>query len=190
MKRTAGILALLIALAPSLAFAHPGHGGDIHTFSGGLMHPLTGLDHLLAAFAVGLWAVLSGMRRPWALPLVFVATMALAAIVTVGGFALPNAELMIAFSVVALGIFCAAAVRLPAAIALLVTALFGFAHGYAHGAEGGAASVYLAGMVVATAALHLAGMAAGWAAASLRLPVLARAAGALVAVAGAYVMVA
>ena len=52
-------LITLFALLPTLAFAHPGH--DILTSEGsflssalsGLMHPLTGLDHLMLALGMG-----------------------------------------------------------------------------------------------------------------------------------------
>ncbi|WP_260436657.1 HupE/UreJ family protein, partial [Pseudomonas aeruginosa] len=54
MKLPKLLAALALLAAPALAFAHPGHGE--HGLVAGLAHPLTGLDHLLAMFAVGLWA--------------------------------------------------------------------------------------------------------------------------------------
>jgi urease accessory protein len=189
MKRIASILTLLIAFAPTLAFAHPGHG-EVHTFAGGLAHPFTGLDHLLAAFAIGLWATLSGMRRPWILPLAFVCAMTLSALAGAAGWTLPDSELMIAFSVVVLGLLCATATQLPSIVGVAVVALFALAHGYAHGGEGGAAAPYIAGLITATAGLHLAGMATGYAAQSFGRPALARAAGIAIMLGGVYAVVA
>src|SRR2546423_13386583 len=56
-------LAVLLAAALPAA-AHPGHG-PISGFVAGVQHPLSGMDHLLAMIAVGLWAGLSGGRREW-----------------------------------------------------------------------------------------------------------------------------
>ena len=51
------LLATALALVPSLALAHPGLPGHTHGFADGVLHPLTGLDHVLAMVAVGfhLW---------------------------------------------------------------------------------------------------------------------------------------
>ena len=53
MKRFTVPTALLLLLASGTALAHPGHDGGL---AAGLAHPFTGLDHLLAMVAVGLWA--------------------------------------------------------------------------------------------------------------------------------------
>src|SRR5476651_2360126 len=66
---------LLIFLLPSLAQAHPGAPGHTHGFSNGLLHPLTGLDHICAMVAVGLWAAQRGGRALWLVPLTFVSIM-------------------------------------------------------------------------------------------------------------------
>ena len=58
MKR---ILPLLLILTPSVALAHPGHGIG---FLAGLEHPLTGMDHLLAMLAIGLWAAARSKLNP------------------------------------------------------------------------------------------------------------------------------
>ena len=64
-----------LILVPVLAQAHPGHGAA--GFTHGLIHPLGGLDHLLAMFAVGLWAAQKGGRALWALPAAFLGVMTL-----------------------------------------------------------------------------------------------------------------
>lgn len=48
------LTAAALLLAPALAFAHPGHGDN--GLVAGISHPLSGIDHLLAMVAVGLWA--------------------------------------------------------------------------------------------------------------------------------------
>jgi urease accessory protein len=66
MNKTRTCLLLLSGLALSLpAAAHPGHAET--GFAAGLLHPLTGLDHLLALLAVGLWSwPMAANCRAWA----------------------------------------------------------------------------------------------------------------------------
>lgn len=184
------LLTVTFVFAPTLAFAHGGAPGHTHTLLDGVLHPLNGLDHLLAAFAVGLWAVLSGMRRPWLVPLAFVATMAAATVFGASGVSLPRGEGMIAASVMALGLLCLFAPRLPVALGMALAAVFAVAHGYAHGVEGDASASYLVGLLASTAALHLAGMVSGYLALATERPALGRLAGAVIAVAGVYVLIA
>jgi urease accessory protein len=158
---------LLIFLVPSLAQAHPGAPGHTHGFSNGLLHPLTGLDHICAMVAVGLWAAQRGGRALWLVPLTFVSIMIVGGILGMGGVGIPYVEQGIAASVLVLGIFIAAAVRLPLAASMAIVGLFALFHGYAHGAEMPDSSSGLAygiGFVVATASLHLSGIALGIAA--------------------------
>ena len=55
------LVMLVTLLLPELALAHveAGAAGDGGFFSG-LKHPVTGLDHLVAMVAVGLWGELGG----------------------------------------------------------------------------------------------------------------------------------
>ena len=55
------LAAVLLLAASSTAFAHPGH--NVSGFAAGLMHPFSGLDHLLAMVAVGIWAAQGGGRE-------------------------------------------------------------------------------------------------------------------------------
>src|SRR3546814_2728149 len=66
-------VAVALVFVAGTASAHPGH--DVTGFTGGFVHPLGGLDHLLAMVAVGLWASQLGGRMPWALPAAFVTAM-------------------------------------------------------------------------------------------------------------------
>lgn len=153
---TAAALAL-----PTAALAHTGH--EAGSFLSGLMHPLGGLDHVLAMVAVGLWAAQAGGRALWAAPLAFVGAMLVGGAMAMAGIGFPAVEPMILASIIVLGAAVALAARLPLAPALAAIALFGIAHGHAHGAEGPATGMaaYGLGFALATAALHGAGLALG-----------------------------
>lgn len=151
----------VIALLPTPALAHSSH--EISLFSGGLTHPVSGTDHLLAMIALGLLAAQIGGRAIWALPCAFVGTMIVGGIAGYAGIGLAAVEPMILASVIILGALVAMAVRLPFGIMIPTVALFGFAHGWAHGAEGPANGLltYAAGFTIATTALHLVGIGIG-----------------------------
>lgn len=143
------------------AHAHPGHGTDVLA---GLLHPLLGMDHLLAILAVGVWAARLQERARWLVPASFLAAMAVAAAAALAGLPLPAVELGIAGSVLLAGLLLLLRVTLvPAAGAALVAA-FAVFHGYAHGAEmpaGDSPALYIAGFLLTTAILLLAGRAMG-----------------------------
>lgn len=161
-KRAAPVV-LLIG-ASGAAHAHPGHGAA--DLAAGLLHPLAGLDHLLAMVTVGLWsAVALPTGRRWQAPALFVALMALGAAIAAAGWPLPGAlEAMVAASVVLLGGLLAGGARMAASAGLAVVAAAALLHGAAHGLEaapGASLLLYGAGFVAATAALHVLGLAAG-----------------------------
>lgn len=177
------ILLAALILLPLPASAHTGH--EVGGFAAGVLHPLTGTDHLLAMLAVGLWAATLGGRALWALPLAFVTALAVGGVSGAAGLQLPLVEPAILASLVVFGVASAIALRLPLIAAIAGTAVFGLAHGLAHGAEAsGAFAPFAAGFVFASLGLHLAGLALG------RLPMMPRALGAGVAVAGMALAVA
>jgi urease accessory protein len=183
------LLLSLIFLVPSLAQAHPGMPGHTHGFSNGLLHPLTGLDHICAMVAVGLWAAQRGGRALWLVPTTFVSIMIVGGILGMGGVGIPYVEQGIAASVLVLGIFIAAAVRLPLAASMVIVGLFAIFHGYAHGAEMPGSSsgfAYGIGFVVATACLHLSGISLGLIAQRFFSAKLIRFAGGAIAGCGVY----
>ena len=74
------VLALAaLACVPVAALAHAGHG-DIAALPDGIVHVTMGVDHMLAAFAVGVWAMAYPWRRSWMLRVAFVAAMAAGAV--------------------------------------------------------------------------------------------------------------
>jgi urease accessory protein len=171
MHRTAlRIAAAFLALAPTVAFAHPGHDGA--SLISGFMHPLGGLDHIMAMVAVGLLAARLGGRALWLVPTSFVTAMAVAGAAAVAGLGLPYVEAGIAVSVVALGAVVAFGVAMPVAFAMGLVAFFAVFHGYAHGVEMPAAISGLAygvGFIAATTMLHGIGLGLGLAIAGKRV---------------------
>lgn len=154
------LYAIALFCTPALAFAHPGHGES--GFMAGMAHPVFGLDHLLAMFAVGLWAAQQNGAARWALPLTFVGTMLAGGLLGFAGVEIPLMETGIAGSVLAFGLLVAVAARLPMAASIGLTALFALSHGVAHGLELPVLASpfgYAVGFIVATAALHAIGFA-------------------------------
>lgn len=151
------LLPLLLLLSPSLALAHPGHFDAGH-FGSGVAHPLLGPDHLLAMVAVGLWAAMTGGRALLAYPTAFLLAMLAGGLMGAAAISLPLVEPTILASVVVMGAGVALALNIPVWAAVPMLALFGAAHGVAHGAEGPGGVAYAGGFLLATAALHLAGM--------------------------------
>ncbi len=177
-----------MVLTPLGAGAHPALAGRTHGFANGVLHPLTGWDHLLAMTAVGFLAARSGRRATWLLPLTFVSAMILGGILgRAAGVGIPLVEQGIAASVLILGVFIAAPARLPIVPGVRLVGLFALFHGYAHGAEMPASVsgwLYGAGFVVATIGLHLFGSGLGRATLNLDSPTPVRIAGCLMALGG------
>jgi urease accessory protein len=186
---TAKILAAIFLLvASSTAFAHPGH--NVSGLAAGLTHPFSGLDHLLAMVAVGLWAAQGGGRKVWLLPATFMTMLAVGAGIAMQWQSLPLVEPGIAASVMALGLLIALSLQFPVALSMVIAALFGLLHGYAHGLElpASAAPVeYALGFLAATATLHLGGIAVGVTTRN-RYALLAKILGVVIATSGAYLL--
>jgi urease accessory protein len=163
MKMSRAFLFAGFLTAAGAACAHPGGAAHVHAdFFAGLLHPLTGADHLAAMLAVGLWSALA-VRPVWLAPAAFVAMLVLGALAGFAGLAVPAVEPMVAASLLAIGLLVATQRGLPAVMAAGVAGMFAFFHGAAHGVElaDGAQFAALAGMVLATCALHATGIALG-----------------------------
>lgn len=183
--------AALSVLLAGPALAHTGTGMLDHAHDG-FLHPLLGPDHLLAMIGVGLWAAQIGGRALWALPLSFVGFMVVGATLGMAGIPMPRVETLIAVSLLLFGIVIALAWKPATPLAMAITAFFALAHGHAHGAELPEAATpvaYAIGFVAATALLHGVGVGAGLLLKD-RGALLVRAAGGLVALAGAYFLIA
>lgn len=179
-----------LLLSPTLLHAHTGVGSTTG-FAHGFGHPLGGLDHLCAMVAVGLWAAQLGGRAIWAVPLSFVSIMALGGLLGMAHIGVPFVEQGIVVSVLMLGVFIAAAVRMPLWASMTVVGLFAIFHGHAHGAEMPETSsgfVYAVGFMMATALLHITGIGAGIAIQRLTRPQFVRIAGAALILCGGYML--
>jgi urease accessory protein len=186
------LLALVASLLPELAAAHSlmDEGAGLRS---GLAHPLTGPDHFLAMFAVGLWGAQLGGARVWELPVTFPLVMVVGGILGILGLPFPQVEMAIAVSVLVLGAAIGVAWRPPAWVALGLVSFFAIAHGYAHGMELPRAANqtdFVIGFVASTGLIHVLGIGAGFA---LQKPLsgrLIRYLGAMIALSGVYFLVA
>jgi urease accessory protein len=175
---------LLAAALP--ASAHPGHG-PMSGFAAGISHPLSGFDHLLAMVAVGLWAGLCGGRREWLWPATFVSSMVVGGAIGMSAAVTIPVEPAILASVLVLGLVTTLGLRAPPVLGGLLIAVFGLAHGYAHGTEMPHTAHgldFAAGFTLATATLHLTGVVVAVSLRRLRLDFVTRFAGAGIAIAG------
>ncbi len=158
------VLSLCLIGIAAPAWAHP--GGFAGTgFAAGFMHPLSGLDHVLAMIAVGLWAAQLGGRALWLVPTAFVGMMLVGGALGAAGVALPAVEIGVLGSVLLLGLMIAFAVRTSVGLGMAVVGAFALCHGHAHGSEmaAGAGALTVLGFAVATAALHGLGISVGMA---------------------------
>jgi urease accessory protein len=188
-SRTGWALGLLLA-AGLPAAAHPGHI-PMSGLAAGIQHPLSGMDHLLAMVAVGLWAGLCGGRRQWLWPAAFVASMIAGSAIGMFGTATLSVQPVILASVLVLGATTALGLRAPAIMGGVAIALFGLAHGYAHGIEVPHTAHgldFAAGFILSTAALHAMGLAAAIGFRHLRLDLVTRFAGMGIVIAGIGLM--
>ena len=152
---------LFIMSISMLAFGHT-NVGETSGFLHGFTHPVGGADHLLAMFAVGLFAAQAGGKSMIAIPLSFVVTMLIGGVFGINGFEIGFVEEAILASVVAIGALAAFGVRLPIIASMAVIGFFAFFHGIAHGAEmpiNSSGVYYALGFAVATSLIHIAGIA-------------------------------
>lgn len=191
MMKISALALAAVTMMPGLALAHTGAEGHTHGAVSGFLHPVGGMDHVLAMVLVGMLAWQIGQRALWLVPGAFVAVMAAGGALGMAGIELPALEAGIALSVVVLGAMVALGVRAPVAVAMGLAGLFALFHGQAHGAEmpaSASALGYAAGFMVSTALLHAAGVAAGYGMGRISAPAV-RMAGAAASVAGVVLLV-
>ena len=159
--RAGAILSLMVLADP--AFAHHVMGGAMPvTFGQGLLsglgHPVIGLDHLAFLVAVGVVVGIAGVNL--LLPLAFVLASALGVALHVKAIAIPGAELVVAASVILVGVLVARGAALSAGFWAALFAVSGLFHGYAYGesifgAETSPLLAYLLGLIVVQSALTI-----------------------------------
>ena len=149
------------------AFAHSGHAESV-SFMAGILHPLTGWDHLLAILLVSFWSAFT-LKKVWLGPIMFMCGMGVGVILGLTHFSVEWFELGVAISIVGLGLLIYIHKKSNLSLALGLTSLFGFFHGYAHAdalgdasnAMASSISMDLLGLLIATAMLHGIGIVLG-----------------------------
>jgi len=177
-----------LSLAALPLFAHEA-GGEAAGLLTGLRHPVSGLDHVVAMLAVGLWGAQLGVPALWMLPVAFPMVMAFGGALGLIGLPLPGVEVGIAVSAIVLGGMVLLEARPPVGVALVLVGVFALFHGHAHGTElpaGQNGMLYSVGFVAMTGTLHACGIGVGmihrWTWGRMAL----RGAGALIAAFGVY----
>jgi urease accessory protein len=162
-RRWALPASVTLALVPTAAWAHAdGHPGG--GFVAGLLHPISGLDHVVAMVAVGLWGAVLGTPALWVLPVAFPMVMAFGGLLGLLGVPIPGVEIGIAVSGLVMGLMVLFELKPPLWLAALIVSAFAVFHGHAHGAElpaGSNALLYSLAFVLATGLLHLVGILLG-----------------------------
>jgi urease accessory protein len=126
----AGTLLVLATASSALAHTFDNRFGD---FYGGVLHPLTALEHALPILALGLLAGQQGERASRWLVLVFPLALLVGAGLAAALPALPSMRVLNAVSFVALGLLVAAGWRSPLSVLIALGAVFGLSHGYENG---------------------------------------------------------
>lgn len=162
MKKFSVLAGTALSAMSTPAFAHVGHA-EHGSLMSGFMHPLSGMDHVLAMVAVGAWAATLGGRALLAVPATFVGVMLLGFVTALVGLPLPFVEPAVLTSIVVLGLLVAIARPVPVAAAAGIVGAFALFHGHAHGAEmtGNSALTFGIGFALATILLHAAGVGLG-----------------------------
>ena len=183
-----------LLLLPATALAHPGHSGiGSMGFAHGFSHPFTGIDHILAMVAVGLWAAQLGGRARWVVPGTFVSLMLVGGALGISGVSMPFIEQGILASILVLGVLIAGTFKLPVAVSGTIVGMFALFHGVAHGSEMPLASgalAYSLGFALATALLHGAGLTGGVLLQRFNIERLSRLAGGAIVLGGLYLAMA
>ena len=162
-KHASPVVFAVMLLWPLAALAHV-EGGQAAGFITGLQHPWSGLDHVLAMIAVGLWGAQLGSPALWLLPVAFPMMMAMGAMMGLMGIPVPGVEIGIALSAMLFGTMILAEVRPKLAVAITMVGFFAIFHGHAHGTElppGQSGLLYSIGFVMATGCLHGLGIGLG-----------------------------
>jgi len=184
--RAALLLAGVLLALPAWAHEQAGQAAGFFT---GMLHPVSGLDHVLAMIAVGLWGAQLGAPAIWLLPVTFPLVMAFGGFLGLLGVPLPGVEIGIALSAILLGTMVATQARPPLWLAATAVGFFAIFHGHAHGTElpaGESGLLYSIGFVVVTGCLHATGIAIGLIHRWQQGRVALRGAGAVVGAAGVF----
>lgn len=156
----AAAAALLMLIVPGSVMAHDTLTGGMG-FVGGFLHPLSGIDHCLAAFGAGALAQRLGGKARVAVPLAYLTGLVVAMLATTIAIQGTALEVLLAMTVGAIGLLMLASTSLRARL-MCVAGVFVFAtlHGHAHRIEhlaDGAAPGLVMGFAAGTTLLLCAG---------------------------------
>lgn len=156
------ILLALLALS-AMAFGHTTtleSGG----FGSGFLHPVSGLDHILAMVGVGILAYASA-KKGTALLVAFMGAMVVSAALGFSGVEFAYTEEGILLSIAVVFTLIGFAKKISYGVMVSIVAFFGMFHGFAHGAEfqSGSFLSYMAGFSTSTLLLHISGIALAYA---------------------------
>ncbi|MCX7100371.1 MAG: HupE/UreJ family protein [Methylobacter sp.] len=127
------LIATLLLISPSL-YAHTGGHID-NSLMNGLIHPLTGIDHLLVLIAVGLISAKQGGKAMFVFPAFFMALMASGTLLSRYSIQIPFIESFIALSLIAFGFLITTNQNQQTKALFTGTSFFAVFHGYAHATE-------------------------------------------------------
>lgn len=129
------IISFMVGIDPAQAH-HPLGGKTPSTFIEGLLsgfgHPIIGLDHFAFVIAIGLLALLTS-RLGILLPIAFSLATALGTVIHLSSIDLPVPELIIAISVLTIGLALTINRQFNLLFLIILGAIAGLFHGYAYG---------------------------------------------------------
>lgn len=125
----------LMLIFPSWASAHESaeHAGS--GFGAGILHPLTGVDHLLMLISVACFSSRVSSLKAKFFSLCFLLALTLGFFVGLNGIGLGFVENGIVLSLLLMALLLISARQLPTFASALVIAIFGVMHGVPHGLE-------------------------------------------------------
>ena len=157
------ILSWLVLVQPMLAEAHPLHWAtESIGFFGGLIHPITSIEHVFTMLAVGLWMSPGSRQTIYFMPVMFVTLMLVGGSLTLIPLEIAHAEMLMNLSVLILGLMLVLGGKATSPLSALAVANVAVFHGYLHAYDmllDVDAIAYTVGFALATLVLIAAGMA-------------------------------
>ena len=126
-------LALTATLLPGMAMAHVGTGSG--GFLAGLMHPFSGLDHLLTALAFGLWIAIKSRYSPRLGVGLFLLPLTMGMLLGANGLQGVFLEALLTGSMVVAFLMLSPRMVVNQHPGMLLFSVFALLHGLAHGNE-------------------------------------------------------
>ncbi|MEY4769204.1 MAG: hypothetical protein RL637_1843 [Pseudomonadota bacterium] len=147
-------------ILPMIADAHS-NMNHVTGFMSGFIHPLSGLDHIVAMVAVGILAQQKSNYQRYLLPSIFIILMTFSALLAMNQLIIPYSEIAIIISDVILITLIVIGYHFAAITNAMLVGFFAIFHGFSHGIEmplNENSLEYISGFIVATAGLHILGL--------------------------------